>query len=406
MLAYGAGCLDAAHDRHLHVHEHEVVVSLRGVRHGVDGLLPVDRLVDVGAQALNELRGYLEVQQVVLHHQHASLKVHLGWGARVLGGAARVGEKLQHVVKARFEQGLRYKSRYAGSTRLLFYLVPIVGGQQHDGRGVAHFRADAADGLDAVHARHDPVHDDEAVVMPLMVSAFDQRHGIEARRGRVAAQAELVQDKQRALDHVRIVVHQQHASFLQAFEGEVLLLVEGLEGHRHDEGGPLARGAFHLDGASHHVHDVLRDGHAQTGALDPLRGVALLPLEGVEQALQEFRRHAQARVLHHEAVVVAAGPVRRPLAQREADRPAVGRVLDGVAHQVDERLVQPHGIAHHVFLLNGAQGDVERQVLRLGLGLGDGDDPVDEVGEAEAVLVEDDLAAFYLAHVQHVVDEA
>ena len=69
-------------------------------------------------------------------------------------------------------------------------------------------------------------------------------------------------------------------------------------------------------------------------------------------------------------------------------------------------MVEPHGIDHHVFLLNGAHGDVERQVLRLGLGLGDGDDPVDEVGEAEAVLVEDDLAAFYLAHVQHVVDEA
>ena len=54
--------------------------------------------MDFGADAPNKLRGYLEVQLVVLYEQHASLNMRLGWLAGVLGRVVRVGEMLQNAM--------------------------------------------------------------------------------------------------------------------------------------------------------------------------------------------------------------------------------------------------------------------------------------------------------------------
>ena len=65
---------------------------------------------------------------------------------------------------------------------------------------------------------------------------------------------------------------------------------------RQGEGGSLAQFAFGGDGPAHQGDDVLRDGQSEPGSLDAFDGVALLALEGMEEALHEGRRHADARV--------------------------------------------------------------------------------------------------------------
>ena len=57
------------------------------------------------------------------------------------------------------------------------------------------------------------------------------------------------------------------------------LLSAECEAEIYDEFAALARFTFNRNGAAHHIHNVLGDGHAQTGTLNAADGGAFLPAE-------------------------------------------------------------------------------------------------------------------------------
>ena len=115
-----------------------------------------------------------------------------------------------------------------------------------------------------------------------------------------------------------------------------------------DELGALADAALHLDGAAVALHDALRDGQAQAGAL------GLRRVEGDEDAVERVLRDARAGV--GEAHLDLVGRVaRRRVAERELHRrvrpagahhqpAAVGHGLHRVERQVDEHLLELLGV--------------------------------------------------------------
>ena len=156
----------------------------------------------------------------------------------------------------------------------------------------------------------------------------------------------------------------------------------------------------------HHVHEVLRDGHAEPRALDAADGGGALALEGVEDVLDEFGAHANARVRHGEAVASVADRRAGQLVQRHLDEAAGIRELQGVAQQVQENLVDAQLVAAHLGVADALGVDGEVQLPRARLGLNDAVEIVQKIDEVVGLLVQRDLAALDMAHVQNVVDEA
>ena len=90
----------------------------------------------------------------------------------------------------------------------------------------------------------------------------------------------------------------------------------------------------------HGLHEAARDGQAEPRAGPHL--VALLhPVELVEDALQVVRRNALALVQHLQAHGVLVAPA------LDAHRRLRARILGGVVEQVEQRLLEQHGIHHH-----------------------------------------------------------
>lgn len=100
-----------------------------------------------------------------------------------------------------------------------------------------------------------------------------------------------------------------------------------------------------LDGAAHHIHDVLGDGHAQTGTLDLAHGGASLPLKGIEDLLRKLRAHADAVVLDPDLILLPVLPGPRQLSEPDGDRSACRGELDGVGQKIQQHLIQPRLVA-------------------------------------------------------------
>ena len=97
------------------------------------------------------------------------------------------------------------------------------------------------------------------------------------------------------------------------------------------------------DFAAHEFHELPGDGEAETRAAEAARRRAVGLHERLEKLPLRRERDANARVghldaQHHPAAVLAHAP------RRDADL-ALGRELDGVAHEVEQHLPDAAGIA-------------------------------------------------------------
>ena len=84
------------------------------------------------------------------------------------------------------------------------------------------------------------------------------------------------------------------------------------------------------DGAAHHIHDVLCNGHPESGALNAADRAALFAGEGFEDRFLKLLTHADAVVLDPEFENRFVRGGGRLFDHAEADHAAVRRELDGV----------------------------------------------------------------------------
>ena len=143
--------------------------------------------------------------------------------------------------------------------------------------------------------------------------------------------ANLYQHLCHAVAGIEIVVYDQGLQALQLRD----LLYTALhrldpQGQTDRKFGALALLCLDLDGAAHHVHDVLGDGHAKACALGPADGGGPLPLKGRKNLLHKFLAHADSVVLDPELIQCAALGRSRELLQPDRNRSACRGKLDRI----------------------------------------------------------------------------
>ena len=163
---------------------------------------------------------------------------------------------------------------------------------------------------------------------------------------------------------------------------------------------------MHLDGAAHHINDVLGNRHAQTGALNLAHRGGTLPLEGLEDPLREFLAHADTGVLHPDLIQSLPLWGIGKLCHTDGNRAAGGCEFNRVGQQVQEHLIQAGFVAEHILIGHIQHIHIQLQLLGVNLTADDGLNVMKHVGQVHFLLLQLDFAAFDAAHVQHIVDQA
>ncbi len=281
-----------------------------------------------------------------------------------------------------------------------------VGGHGQDGnvcQALVFQSADGARGLVAVHDRHLHVHEHQLEMVG--AGCLQQIHCLLAVHGILHREALVFQKRDGYLAVQVVVVHKQQMAAAHGMGagaggpfglGPRRLRASCVQGEQQLNGECRAAVlfAFHGNRAVHHVHQVLRDRHAQARALDAADGARALALEGVEDVIHELGGHADARIGHGEAVAAAAGRRSGQLVDGYADEPARIREFQRIAQQVQQDLVDAQLVAAHVGVGNAPGVDGQIQLACARLGLDDAVEVVQQGDEAARLLVERYLAAF------------
>ena len=187
--------------------------------------------------------------------------------------------------------------------------------------------------------------------------------------------------------------------------GAVRLVAGRREVQIDDEGAARSQLAFHGDGASHKIDEVLRDGHAEARSLNLVGEARLLAGERVEDGGKVVLRHADAVVADDDAQMLQLSMALGGAVDAEEDVAALGRVLHGVGEQVHEDLAQPPLVADEPVVLDLVHFHGKHLVFGVGLLAHHGLDGFHGAGEGEGACCQGGLAGLDLRHVQHVVDE-
>ena len=408
------GRLEAIHDRHLNIHQHDVE---RFAIHRRKRLLPVTNNGHMVSQFLQHSDGHPLVDRIVLRQQHPQPSewrrngrrrmphaVHLDgrWGGHQ---AERLGDHTQQFgCLDRLDQmGLQTQFPTTGGVTL-----PVRRGEHHDrGAGQFRFPGDRLGDHEAVHLRHHRIQKHEQIRPSRghRPSKFRQGgpSGIDTR-------GDGLPKPQRFGQHApvgRVVVDDQHRRVSQrrgrpgkrAVEGAVVLLEDDVK----EKLTTLARLAGNTDGPAHHRDQAGRDREPQSGAAE-LPGRRTIRLgEGIEDRTDLGLGNADASVANAEPktniVLPPAG-----LVHTDHHLSLLGE-FDGVADQICENLPQPPGVADHPV------GDQRRDVTgkfqsllvgpqRQGL-----EQVPDRVPKRERRRVEVELAGLDLRKIEDVVDD-
>ena len=154
---------------------------------------------------------------------------------------------------------------------------------------------------------------------------------------------------------------------------------------------------MHVDAALHGLDQPARDRQPQSRAGMASRQGAVDLGEALEQAAFKLRRHAHARVDHldaqHAVGIGNAGP-----------HPAKVSELDGVGHEIEEHLAQPHGVRLDAAGQVRLEAGVKIQSLARRLDPDQIQGLFHEFDQGEGLFVQVDLACLDAGEAQYVVD--
>ena len=317
----------------------------------------------------------------------------------------------EFIQDGRGKEGLRHEGVDAGFPGLIRHIVPVVGGQDDDGRFVADGLPDLPRGLDAVHAGHLPVHQDQVVGFSSCMLHPHHLHALLAGGCRFAVDAHLAQDNAGVLAGHRIIVNHQHLHLVGvklSLPGQTVLFVLSsgdAQGDGDREGGSFALYALHVDVAVHQVHQAPGDGHAETCTSVLVRGRGILLAEGIENLRQILAAHADARIAYDKA---QGGFLLKPgnLLHQEGDAAAGRGEFHRVAQNIQHHLAQLHVIADVVIIHLSDDAALVLQALFPALAADHGTDLLQGLREGEFLVVDGHSPRLDAGHIQDIVDNA
>ena len=350
--ADSSGCLQAVHFRHPHIHENSVVVArfMRFIFLNRD--FPVFRKIGFHLPRLQHHGHDLRIDLHILRQKNAAAPQ-----LRFLLLPAR-GDSFALHGGLKFIQNRCYKKRLGNKAvnpclqGFFQHIIPAVGRQDDDCGLVADDLPDPPRRFHAVHLRHLPIQEDQVIGLPSRVAQFYLFDCFRTGRREVCGNARLFQHQLSMLAGDRVVINDQHAHLARRDHNVFLsVFVPGgiHQSDLHIEGGADTFFGLHLNVAVHHLHNVLRDRHAEAGASVPAGGGGVLLGEGIKQPGQEFPAHADSCIRNGETQGRLVFKLCQAL-HRQLHFPAFRCEFDGVAEDVNEYLAKFHHVADVIII--------------------------------------------------------
>ena len=302
------------------------------------------------------------------------------------------------------------KTVHAGFPRRLLLLGQHAGGEGDDRQvGQAQFVANQPGGGQPIHHRHPHIHQHGVERLGAGLQELERLLPVGGQGGGCAFQVE------GAFDHIpvhRAVVHHQQMHPRQTWPGRLLrrryeprdrfVHRRSRERQFKPERAALPDLALHADRSPHQFHQSFADRQPQPGAAK-LPGDARIGLgEGREQPVQHLGRHADPGVSHREAQPHGgfSGHAHFDL---DNHFPPLGE-LEGIAHQIDQHLLQPQGVAAQPPQRRRRRRDRELEALGLGGRPQQALEPGQQRRQGKGARFEAQLAGFDLGQVEDVVE--
>ena len=206
-----------------------------------------------------------------------------------------------------------------------------------------------AQGLPTVHAGHLPI-DKQGIGQRLVriQQLLDTRQRLLARGRCRDLPAQRLHQGRAGGQGLRVVVHQHgaHRRRPLPWQDWQRRKLGDAEFDGEAKAAALVHHAAELQLAAHQTDQTRRNHQPQAGAAKAARGVGLGLGKGGKNAFLVFWRNANARVHHRHC---QHDPLRGARHQRPAnhDLPGLGE-LDGIAAQIDQDLLEPHGVANQL----------------------------------------------------------
>ena len=275
--------------------------------------------------------------------------------------------------------------------------------------GLALVTAQVFDSGQAVHLRHDHIHQDQVrghiAHLHQGIQAIASLADVKAQRPQQITQhgavgGHIVDDQN--LTTRAVVAHHGRKGFIGLFDGAKHRI-----GRRHPQIKPeqaaLAQLALQPDLAPHHAHQLAGDGQAQARASGAAGAVPSL-LEGLKNSVLIFGGQAHARVLYFKTQAVTSA--RRAAHGRDAQAHlALGRELDGIAQQVEQHLAQTLFVDRQHVRHIRRDLQLKRHALFFRLDPDDVGNAIEEVDGRHRHREQLELAGFDAGQVQDVVDQ-
>ena len=280
-------------------------------------------------------------------------------------------------------------------------------GDQHDGRLLLErlVALDVAAGLQAVHAGHAPVHEDDVEGLR-GVLRLDGGDGFGPGCHHLDEFSDGAERLLEDLPRRGVVIHHQHAQVREPLGDNLARALRGadLQPDREEEGAAHPGLAFEPDAPAHQLDQPPADGQPQPGAA-VLAGRGRV---GLHEWLEELGRllagHADAGVAHRELELHLLA---RAFEQFDVqpDLAALGE-LDRVVDEVREDLAKAERVAQQ--MLGNRRRDMGQELQPLVVRLlgGKRRDRADHLVEPEIGRLHVELARLDLGEVQDVVDDA
>ena len=183
-----------------------------------------------------------------------------------------------------------------------------------------------------------------------------------------------------------------------------LLSADG-KAQRNREFRALPRLTLDRNTAAHHIDQIFRNRHAETGSLNFAHGRGLLARKLLEDMLLKRRAHADAGITDMKFIIHTSMRCGLLLNDAQGDHAAYRGELDGIGQDVKHDLVETHGVGNNILILHIDHVDEKRNALGGDVRLDDIAQIVYKLGQVHRAQLERNLAALDTAHIKYIVDE-
>ena len=131
--------------------------------------------------------------------------------------------------------------------------------------------------------------------------------------------------------------------------------------------GAFALFCLNFNRSSHHIHNVLSNGHTKACPLSPADGGSPLPFKRRKNLLYKFRTHADSTVFYTDLIQTTVFCFSRELFQPNGNGSTGRRKFDRIGQKIQQYLIQTRLIAIDVLIRHIHSIHIKLQLLRMDL---------------------------------------